>query len=881
MSEQPATTAGVRPALGERLQEVTEALAAAQTPEAVFGAALTPALEATGALAGAVLLVGPGGGLERAAVQGQTGEAGWAGGPLEEGTPAGNALRRGEALFFEQPGDLGGAAPGLWTAAAQATALLPMVLDQQPLGVLVLEWPAPHPFTPEERRFLATLSGQCALALGRARLLGQLRRAERRQTDILESIDDAFYALDHQGRFTYVNRRAEQLWGRRREDLLGRVCWEAFPQVTGGEAYRAHLTAATERRVVRLEVPSAILGTWLDICICPSEAGLSVYFKDITGRKQVEAQVRDLNRTLEQCVRERTRESEEARRTAEVLAALGDALQRATSPEEVAALALAPLGEALGARSAMVVGLEQDCIRVPTVWGEVRPSMAAVQARGKPLEDTVLLARAARTGEAGYYADYNAARGGLAGLPPLAFAAEPIRTPDGQLAGFLAVWRDPREVPWPEGDRDLLRRAAGTLGLALERAAAAAQLEARTRQIEEAARAQQAFIAFSEAAGTETDVLALVRQAIEVLRVRFPEGSIGYYEREGDRWKVRVYSDDVREQASARLLVGLSARTPLIAEALSAQQAVFKDAWDPAREALRGTEPYGTAASYPLLVGGEVLGLLLVGLKDTRQWQESDQALIRAVGRGLNLALERAEVTRQLLAQHQSLEATNEELEAFAYSVSHDLRTPVRHVMSFGQLLRKSLGTRLDEKSARYLTVVDQAAVRMDSLIDAMLNLSRTSRLPLRLGPVDLGMLVDTVRAELEADVLERAVNWDIHPLPLVTADHDTLRQVISNLLDNALKYTRTRDPARIEVWAEERPHEWCISVRDNGVGFDPRYQNKLFGVFQRLHRAEDFEGTGVGLANVRRIIARHGGRVAAESQPGQGATFTFTLPRS
>jgi signal transduction histidine kinase len=429
---------------------------------------------------------------------------------------------------------------------------------------------------------------------------------------------------------------------------------------------------------------------------------------------------------------------------------------------------------------------------------------------------------------------------------------------------------------WSEREMALIRAVGRGLSLVLDRTTQA-------RQLEEERAALEAFTAFAEAAGTTTDVPTLTRRAIEVLRARFSaESTCVYYERDGDFWKARVWSDNLEDQPEllATLRAGLPLDTPVHAEAARTRQPVFTERWDAGREQIQHSEAYGAAANYPLVVGGEVRGFMALGLRHTREWSERDKALLRAVGRSLSLALERAGVTGQLLAQRQSLEAANEELEAFAYSVSHDLRTPVRHVMSFNGLLRTQLGTGLDAKAARYLTIVDEAAGRMNTLIDAMLNLSRTSRLPLRLGPVDLGELVGSVRTELEPDVLERAVEWRVAPLPLVHGDHDTLRQVMTNLLDNALKYTRTREVARIEVWAEERPQAWVVCVRDNGVGFDPRYGNKLFGVFQRLHRAEEFEGTGVGLANVRRIITRHGGRVSAEGQPGEGATFRFTLPR-
>ena len=169
----------------------------------------------------------------------------------------------------------------------------------------------------------------------------------------------------------------------------------------------------------------------------------------------------------------------------------------------------------------------------------------------------------------------------------------------------------------------------------------------------------------------------------------------------------------------------------------------------------------------------------------------------------------------------------------------------------------------------------------LDDLIEALLALSQVSRQPLQRNDVNLADVVAQVQDELQPDLAGREVWWEVAPLPTVTGDEGTLRQVMMNLLSNAVKYSRLQGTAVIRVWAEDRPQEWAIFVHDNGVGFDETYADKLFGVFKRLHRADEFEGTGVGLANVRRIIQRHGGEVMASSRPGEGATLGFTLPKS
>lgn len=227
------------------------------------------------------------------------------------------------------------------------------------------------------------------------------------------------------------------------------------------------------------------------------------------------------------------------------------------------------------------------------------------------------------------------------------------------------------------------------------------------------------------------------------------------------------------------------------------------------------------------------------------------------------------------------LAAANRELEAFAYSVSHDLRAPLRHAQGFADLLVRGGGELPEEKATAYLRRISDAAARMGRLIDGLLTFSRLGRTEIAAAPVRLGQLVNEARQELQAETGGRPVVWKVAHLPEVYGDAGLLRQVVLNLLANALKYTRTRPRAEIEVGALPGENgEAVVFVRDNGVGFDMQYADKLFGVFQRLHRADEFEGTGIGLANVQRIVHRHGGRVWAEATVGAGATFFFALPR-
>ncbi|MGD9223151.1 MAG: response regulator [Desulfobacteraceae bacterium] len=294
--------------------------------------------------------------------------------------------------------------------------------------------------------------------------------------------------------------------------------------------------------------------------------------------------------------------------------------------------------------------------------------------------------------------------------------------------------------------------------------------------------------------------------------------------------------------------------------------------------------------SAPSLIDGTLVGQVAVANADN-DYTDRERKVIERLADLYAIAIQRRRSEEELQGHREQLEklvkertaeleASNKELEAFAYSVSHDLRAPLRHIDGFVELLQKRIDDTLDEQSRHYMEAISDSAQKMGLLIDDLLSFSRMGRQTMAFRQVDLRALVDDIIRELAPDAAGRSIDWRINDLPAVNGDTAMLRMVLANLIANAFKFTQPREKARIEIGSQPGQNaETVIFVRDNGVGFDMTYAHKLFGVFQRLHRTDEFEGTGIGLANVRRIITQHGGRTWAEGKIDQGAVFYFALP--
>ena len=685
---------------------------------------------------------------------------------------------------------------------------------------------------------------------------------------------------------------------------------------------------------------------------------------------------------LERRVAERTLKLETRAASLDAFVQFSEVSATLTGVRELAGHAVRVLRSTLGEVSVAYFEPENSLWRACVLSEDVDPEVVAVLQAGVPM-DAPSYATAVSTHQPFFAPGWDARREGVAHAEGYGAAAFYPLFVTGKPYGLLTMgvlWR----ADWNERERSVFRAVGSSLNLALERSEAALALHARNAELNACTQALQGFAALTRNLALRGDPHLLTRRALEVILSLMTPGYALYYEPEAagqgagaqaevqgaGRWRSRVQLGDV---GNADLQAFIDAGPPIgelptLDLPWQTRQALYQDNYAKGTDTpLEMVQHIRTVASLPVMLYGQPAGVLIVALFGKRAWSPTDRVVLETVVGSLEQALERAEQADRLREQNaelvergaalarsnEELQAANEELEAFSYSVSHDLRTPVRHIKGFSELARKALAQSCaaqttgaapgrdttpirvtapgsavqaeplrflatqnpasqlpSEQATEYMHVVEKAALRMSALIDAMLDLSRTSRREMRLGVVDLNLLAARAMEDVQPDTLERALEWRVQRLPLVMGDQASLQQVMTNLFSNAVKYSRTRAVAVIEVWAGQTGSEWSVHVRDNGVGFDANYQDKLFGVFQRLHSEREFEGTGIGLATVRRIVLRHGGRVSARSgstqtgpdqtgpgetglgqpelgQPGvasgvqdQGATFSFTLPK-
>ena len=458
----------------------------------------------------------------------------------------------------------------------------------------------------------------------------------------------------------------------------------------------------------------------------------------------------------------------------------------------------------------------------------------------------------------------------------------------GEIRAALAVGlRAPAR--WDARSRGVVEALGRSFALLHDRVADAERLRLQRLEARQQAQVLSAFSQLARHLLRGTDRYALIRQAQQIVLSLLPGGCAAYWEPEDGLWRMKAQTGDFGHADLQRAADGgLPLDALSLAGPWASGEAYYQDRYAVGTDTSAAPRSQVlAAASLPLRVGGRTTGIFAVGLFEQRSWSPADRTVLDTAVQSLSLALERAQAalalaerTAELERSNRDLQTSNEELEAFTYSASHDLRAPVRHVQGFAELALRALDKEQPGKAREYLGVVTGAAERMTAMIDAMLVLSRAGRTELRTQTVSLAALAQRAQQDARMEFPDQAVEWDVGELPAVQGDPVSLQQVLTNLLSNAVKYSQGPAPARVRLWAEDRPDEVAVFVQDRGVGYDPQYAANLFGAFQRLHTQAQFAGTGIGLATVRRIVNRHGGHVSAQGRPGEGATFGFTLPK-
>ncbi len=541
------------------------------------------------------------------------------------------------------------------------------------------------------------------------------RIVSQERTNILESIDDAFFAVDKNWTVTYWNRRAEKMLNKEKKIILGLNLWDVFSNKEGSIAYEKYHEALQKKRVVNFKEFRDDLDKWLDTTVYPSENGLSVYIKDISAQKKDEEKILKLNRRYL------------------FISRINEMIIKSSNEETLF-------------REACRIAVDHGGFKM--VWVGIID------------KNTMNVIPAMQAGDDnGYLSAIKAISGndGPGGRGPTGTA---IRKRKYSFCNDIE--NDPVMALWKEDALDRGYRSCMSLPI----------------------------LKFGKVIGAYT-FYASVKNFF-------------------DKDEIELLEEATNNVAFAMEIIE--------------------------KEKLR---------------------------------QKSREEVVK-----LNVELE-----SKVLKRTKELEASNREMEAFTYSVSHDLRAPLRGIIGFSAILEEDYSSKMDEEAKRITSVIKNNTLKMGNLIDDLLSFSRISRQQIVKTNINTTELVREIIEELDNKDVGFPVKWILSPLPVTKADIAAIRQVWINLISNAIKYSGKNEHPKIEIGSEEKDGQIIFFVKDNGAGFDEKYKDKLFKVFQRLHSTSEFEGTGVGLAIVEKIIAKHGGKVWAIGAPGKGATFYFTLP--
>ena len=788
---------------------------------------------------------------------------------------------------------------------------------ERDFGVAVAGLAEDTTHTPLQTSSLQMMAAQVSMALHRIELDREraaqqeaLRESEARYRTLYENAPVAYLSATAEGEIRMANRRATELFAASEEALTGRSI-PAFCAETseGQEAARRLADSLQSGDPVRDDEVELCLPDgdriWVSLTMRPLEAGdrardRLIMLVDVTERRRMETALREARSNLEARVEERTAELEQANERLEQrtrrLRALRDidqAILAAESPEEIATATLR--------RARQIVPFHRASVSVID-WEAERAQVLATRQKDETLAggttiplDDFFLTDALRAGEADTIDD-------LAARSPSG-VAETVRDlgvrsvlclpmmDDEDLIGLLQIGRT-RPDAFTGEDRRVGTELADHLAIALRQARLRQRVETRTTALEQAndrlahqtQRLQtlrdidQAILAADSPEEIATEAIRRVRDILP-----YESATVTVTDWEAGTAHVLAAAENVLAAPSTLPLDEVYLSDTLRA---GETEVLSVEAYASVPEAKARMHEMGLQSilCVPMVVEEQVIGVVHVGRTEADAFTDDDWRIGRELADHMAIALRQSQLLEEVQAQRERLEERvqerTEELESFTYSVSHDLRTPLRAIDGYARILKEDHADQLDDEGRRLLDVVYESAQTMGTLIDDLLTLSRLGRRDLTRTPTDMEALVHDTVGELRRAHPEIAADaFVLSPLPDAQADRSMIRHVLTNLLSNALKFTRPVDAPQIEVRGERQTKRCVYGVVDNGVGFDPDQADGLFGVFQRGHADDEFEGTGVGLAVVDRIVRRHGGETWADGAKGDGASFFFTLP--
>lgn len=826
------------------------------------------------------------------------------------------------------------------TTQIRAVVGVPLIKNGKLVAAVGIHQGAPRQWTAEEVALIEEVSERTWATVGRAKAEKALQEAHARMIDIMESTTDAFYALDAEFNFTYINKKAAQLWSRDRDSLIGKNYWTEFPAAVNSESYRKHYEALTEGRSVHYETVSPLLGTWIDVSIYPgTNKSLSVFFRDITERKEAKQKLEELAASLEQQVAERTRDLEESKAFAELItqttpdlitihdAATTQILYTNYSEFWKDLYQNNEIYQMAEEKRAIALTHPDDIEKMKTFLAERRQlqenEMKEVELKMKGGRWIRIRSKVFKRDEQGEakqmisfttdISQHKEAEEEVKKNLTILKQAEDIaaigsweyQIPSGRFSwsdGMYRIFDYPRGAPVHpeiylnnavEEDRGIAKRIIKNLKKTHEPMQETMRIQRedgiRTVKIKASAVTDENG-EVRKMVGVDMDItevkeaeekLAESRHWLEQTAKASPD-AINVYD---VRKKQPVYLNNCLGEWTGKSLeelvnMGIEGRLQLVHPDDRLRLLHFNELMLSARDGEIKTIEYRIRGK------GDNYLWLLNRSKVFQRDKDGKVTHMLSILQDITEAKAAEEVlknlNKSLEKKNRELAHKNDEITSFAFVASHDLKEPIRKLHTFTDwLLTREQA--ISAAGTANLNKMMGAVKRLDALIDDIMSLSKAHLTHEKQKQVDLNRLLEAAKEDLREEIEQSCAQIEAEPLPAITGAENLLFSLFSNLLGNAIKFRSKEASPKIVISSKEAMQEGrkglAVSFTDNGIGFTPDHSKKIFQIFQRLHNRDEYEGTGMGLAICKKIMEKHNGTITAESKPGEGSTFTCWFP--